>query len=233
MPSGHSGPIMRTLLSLVALIALTGCALPPALAIASAALSGTSYLTTGKSPSDHVLSVATDSDCDFLRALATVPRTPLCITNQPTQVAAADPEPTSPVMEPGWDLTAVAAVAPAAGPAPTVPAMNSGTMALPADAAATIAEAIARRDARAVNAALMASLVPSTSLPATPDYAAEAEISSAVIAAIAAHPEAVSTIVAAAIQAAPEHRVAIIARASAAFPGFAATISWIANQPAA
>ncbi len=160
----------------------------------------------------------------IMRALATVPRTPPCITNQSTQVAAAEPEPTSPVMEPGWDLTAVAAVN---------TTMNSGTMALPADAAAAIAEAIARRDVRAIGAALMASLVPSTSLPATIDYAAEAELSSAVIAAIVAHPEAVSAIVAAARQAAPEHRAIIAARASDAFSGFAATITWIANQPAA
>jgi hypothetical protein len=159
---------MRILLSLIALVALTGCALPPALTIASVALSGTSYLTTGKGPTDHVLSVATDSDCDFLRTLATVPRTPLCITNPSTEVAAL-PIPPVPVIEPGWDLTAVAAVAPAAGPAPTVPAMNVGTMALPAGAAAAIAEAIARRDARAVDAALMASLIPSTSQPAALD----------------------------------------------------------------
>ena len=79
----------------------------------------------------------------------------------------------------------------------------------------------------------MASQMPPTSLPATPDYAAGAEISSVVIAAIVAHPEAVSAIVAAAIQAAPEHRANIAAQASAAFPGFAATIAWIANQPAA
>lgn len=167
---------MRTLLSLIALVALNACALPPALTIASAALSGTSYLTTGKSPSDHVMSVATNSDCDFLRALATVPRTPLCITNQPTQVAAADPEPTAPVIEPGWDLAAVAAVVPVAGPAPTVAATNTGTMALPADAAAAIAEAIARRDARASDAALMASRAPSLSLTTSTDYATETEI---------------------------------------------------------
>lgn len=157
---------MPTLLSLIDLVALTGYALPPALAIASAALSGTSYLTTDKSPSDHVLSVATDSNCDFLRALATVPRTPRCITNQSIQVAAVAP---APVIVPGWDLTAVAAVAPAAGPASTVPIVNSGTMVLPAKTTAAIAEAITRRDARAFDAAQMASMAPSKSLPATPD----------------------------------------------------------------
>jgi hypothetical protein len=47
---------------------------------------------------------------------------------------------------------------------------------LPADAAAAIAEAIARRDARASDAALMASRAPSLSLTTSTDYATETEI---------------------------------------------------------
>ena len=218
---------MRLLLPLFALAALTGCVLPPALTIAATALSGASYLATGKGPADHARSAATAGDCDFLRALAAVPRTPLCIAGQPAQVAAIEPA----SMEP----PPFAAITPAAGFADNVataaaPAMNTepvdtATMALPADAAAAIAEAIARRDARAANAALMASLLP-TLAPSNPtDNAADAHLSSAVIAAIAAHPEAVTAIAAATTRAAPEHQATITARASAAFPGFAPAIA--------
>ncbi len=46
---------------------LGGCGLPPALVIASYAADGASYITTGKSVSDHGISAATGRDCALLR----------------------------------------------------------------------------------------------------------------------------------------------------------------------
>jgi len=68
---------------------LSGCvSLPPVLNYASMALSGISYVATGKGPSDHALSFATHKDCTLLRALAFKP---VCIqvtanTNEPVWV---------------------------------------------------------------------------------------------------------------------------------------------------
>ncbi|MGO8914705.1 MAG: SPOR domain-containing protein [Stellaceae bacterium] len=44
-----------------------GCAVPPAVTIASFAADGVSYLTTGKSVTDHGISIATGHDCALLR----------------------------------------------------------------------------------------------------------------------------------------------------------------------
>jgi len=65
---------------------LSGCAsIPPLLDYVSMALSGISYLSTSKGPSDHAISFVTKKDCSLLRALALKP---VCIevtedTNQP------------------------------------------------------------------------------------------------------------------------------------------------------
>jgi cell division septation protein DedD len=57
-----------SLLSLVFLLLLAaGCALPPAVTIASFAADGVSYVATGKSVTDHGLSAATGEDCALLR----------------------------------------------------------------------------------------------------------------------------------------------------------------------
>lgn len=52
-------------------VSLSGClvALPPALQVASLALDGLSYISTGKSVSDHALSAVAQKDCAILRAL--------------------------------------------------------------------------------------------------------------------------------------------------------------------
>jgi hypothetical protein len=49
----------------------TGCApiLPPAVMIASQAIDGISYLTTGKSGTDHILSAALEEDCAIHRVV--------------------------------------------------------------------------------------------------------------------------------------------------------------------
>lgn len=54
-----------------AALSLTGCivALPPAVQAASLALDGVSYLTTGKSVTDHAISGITAQDCAMMRAL--------------------------------------------------------------------------------------------------------------------------------------------------------------------
>lgn len=52
-------------------LSLSGCivALPPAVQMASLALDGVSYITTGKSVSDHAISTVTAQDCAMTRVL--------------------------------------------------------------------------------------------------------------------------------------------------------------------
>ena len=215
---------MRFLMPLLALLTLGACAAPPALTIAAAALTGASYVTTGKGPTDHAFSLATQSDCNLLRAVVTGPRTPLCLTRETIMVASADgsraaqPEPPPPRL----------ALQAAPQPVPGV-SSDPGMIAAIAPAAGftAIDAAIARRDA----ALWLAGDQPAAR--AAIERVAEADITAAVIAAIASHPQAVAAIVAAAVGAAPEHRATIAARASAAFPGFAAAIAWAASAPPA
>lgn len=59
---------LSAVISLVA--TLSGClALPPAIQVASLAMDGLSYATTGKSVTDHALSAFAARDCAMLRAL--------------------------------------------------------------------------------------------------------------------------------------------------------------------
>ncbi len=53
------------------LMSLSGCiiAVPPAIQLASLALDGVSYATTGKSVTDHAISNVTNQDCAMLRSL--------------------------------------------------------------------------------------------------------------------------------------------------------------------
>jgi hypothetical protein len=51
----------------LALCALGGCALPPAITIAQYALDGISYVATGKSLTDHAISFALRKDCALMR----------------------------------------------------------------------------------------------------------------------------------------------------------------------
>lgn len=55
---------------------LSGCALPTAVTIASFAADGVSYIATGKSTTDHALSVIAQEDCAMARALE---ERPICV----------------------------------------------------------------------------------------------------------------------------------------------------------
>ncbi len=62
----------RCILIIVTLsvVCASGCAaIPPAFSQASWALSGVSYVTTSKGPSDHVISYAVKKDCSFFRLI--------------------------------------------------------------------------------------------------------------------------------------------------------------------
>ena len=50
-------------------VVLGGCALPPAVEIASLVFGGGSFLVTGKGLGDHAISVAAGQDCSMLRPL--------------------------------------------------------------------------------------------------------------------------------------------------------------------
>ena len=86
---GAAGNALRLVILLTAYLWLSGCvSLPPMLNYASMALSGISYVATGKGPSDHALSFATHKDCTLMRIVLLKP---ICIdvtaeTNQPVWV---------------------------------------------------------------------------------------------------------------------------------------------------
>jgi SPOR domain len=75
---GGTGPLL--LLPLLA----AGCAVPPAVTVASFAADGVSYVATGKSVTDHGISAATGHDCALLRPV--LDDKPVCDT---TETAAA------------------------------------------------------------------------------------------------------------------------------------------------
>ncbi len=86
-------------------ILLNACALPAAFSIASLAVDGISYATSGKSVSDHALSAVANEDCAMWRALKA---RPICRDRDvPETMVAAAPESEVPA--------AVLAAAPAAG----------------------------------------------------------------------------------------------------------------------
>lgn len=60
-----------------------GCAIPPAVTVASFAADGVSYATTGKSVTDHGLSAATGHDCALLRPV--LDDKPVCDTSDTAQ----------------------------------------------------------------------------------------------------------------------------------------------------
>jgi hypothetical protein len=92
---GGTGPLLLLLPLLAA-----GCAVPPAVTVASFAADGVSYAATGKSVTDHGISAATGRDCALLRPV--LDDKPVCDT---TETAAAK-------------LVPVEYGAPAARPAP-------------------------------------------------------------------------------------------------------------------
>ena len=99
---------MRTFAVLAPLILLNACALPAGFTIASLAIDGISYATSGKSVSDHALSAVANEDCAMWRALQA---RPICRDADvpATMVAAAPAAGESEV------LAVVLGVAPAAG----------------------------------------------------------------------------------------------------------------------
>ncbi len=60
---------MRWLVLAVAAVLLSGCGLPPAVTVASFALDVASYSATGKSVTDHGLSLVMQKDCALLRVV--------------------------------------------------------------------------------------------------------------------------------------------------------------------
>ena len=95
---GVTGTVHRLCLVLMVCLWLHGCAsmsIPPLLNYASMALSGISYISTSKGPSDHAISYVTKKDCSLLRALALKP---VCIevtedSNQPIWVTLLKKKP--------------------------------------------------------------------------------------------------------------------------------------------
>ncbi len=78
---------MRWLVLAAAAISLSGCGLPPAVTYASTAADIISYLTTGKSVTDHGISMALEKDCALLRVLDG----PICIEEVEEEIVARRP----------------------------------------------------------------------------------------------------------------------------------------------
>lgn len=72
------------------LLLLAGCALPVPVVMASYAVDGISYLGTGKTVTDHALSLATDQDCRLWRAVG---GEPVCVEPGPPDVGPATDDP--------------------------------------------------------------------------------------------------------------------------------------------
>jgi hypothetical protein len=65
---------MRTPIpALLAMLFLSGCAVPPIVTAASLAATGVSYATTGKSTTDHAISAVAGEDCALLRVASEKP----------------------------------------------------------------------------------------------------------------------------------------------------------------
>ena len=83
---------MRLLAILLIPVLLAGCALPPALTVASFAADGISYLATGKSTTDHALSAIADEDCALMRA---VKEEPICVPERQVLVSMSGAKPSA------------------------------------------------------------------------------------------------------------------------------------------
>lgn len=76
---------MRALTIVAAAALLSGCGLPPAVAIASYAVDGVLLAATGKTSKDHALSVAMQQDCNFFHVIE---GEEICQDYEPTRRAA-------------------------------------------------------------------------------------------------------------------------------------------------
>jgi len=84
--TGEGEPLRRVRwLGPALLLSLTaaGCVVPPAVTVGSFAADGVSYVTTGKSVTDHGLSAATGHDCALLRPV--LDDKPVCDTSDTAQ----------------------------------------------------------------------------------------------------------------------------------------------------
>ena len=61
--------MLRQFLPLLVIVPLAGCALPPALVVASYAADGVLLLTSGKTSTDHLLSMVEKRDCAVWRVV--------------------------------------------------------------------------------------------------------------------------------------------------------------------
>ena len=92
---GGTGPLL--LLPLLA----AGCAVPPAVTVASFAADGVSYVATGKSVTDHGISAATGHDCALLRPV--LDDKPVCDTTETAAAKLVPVEYGAPVPPPASD----------------------------------------------------------------------------------------------------------------------------------
>jgi hypothetical protein len=78
---------MRWLFVAVAAVSLLGCGIPPAVSVASLALDFASYGSTGKTVTDHGISMVLREDCALLRVLDG----PICVEESEEGIATRKP----------------------------------------------------------------------------------------------------------------------------------------------
>ena len=106
---------MRFIWMSAVLLSLSGCALPVAVSIASLALDAGSYLASGKTVSDHGLSLVMNKDCALLRVV----EGPICQEESQYEVELAA---LTPLPEPGAEAMELdLASGPEAGAPPSDP----------------------------------------------------------------------------------------------------------------
>ena len=88
---------MRWLFLVALTVVLSGCGLPTAVTVVSLVASGISYVSTGKSITDHGISLVLQKDCALLRGF----EGDICLEPDPAEVFAASLEyATDPVVAP-------------------------------------------------------------------------------------------------------------------------------------
>ena len=131
MVNGKRGS-MRNLLAVIALpLTLAACGLPPALTIASTVADGFSYVVSGKSVSDHALSMVTTQDCAMLRLFD---EREICVDyadDEAVVLMAAASAPAPAVWEP-VDAQALVAVAAAPADISGAEAISTASLSAPA-----------------------------------------------------------------------------------------------------
>lgn len=103
-------------IALLAVVALTGCAAPVAVQVASFAADGVAYMTTGKGTTDHALSTVAGSDCRLSNMLK---GRDVCTERKPAAQPGADQTVVAALVAPtAADLATLGAIAPASGGTP-------------------------------------------------------------------------------------------------------------------